>query len=499
MATSLALPPAAAVWVDRLGGPRRARILGASVLAVVVLIGIARWASRPEWVQLYNDLPLETISEVGDQLTSAGIAYRLEGGGGELRVASTDVARARVLLARGGMPVAGRPGMELFDQPSWGMTDFTQRINYRRALEGELERTISKMTGVEAAKVHLAIPQTAAFRAAQTPAEASVVLRLRGGMEPSPEVVRGIAHLVASSVDGIENGRVSVLDHTGRLLSSPLQTGSLAEAATRELETRRAVETYLGSKAEQLVSQIAGAGNVRVQVSADINYDRVERTVESVDPESQAVATEQRAEIIPGAEGGAASTNLTASYLNTRTLETLSRAVGSVDRLTVAVLMNQPEGAATWTPEQLANVQGLVRNAVGFDERRGDLLSVATFPFQSPFMEPVGSPSLLPTGRGYWMSGLIGLVLLVAGGVVFGVMRKASSARAAAEAQALAAAAAFAELQETQKRMPEPEPDVELPVIVKSAQERLREAISVQVRDEPEIATRALRAWLKEA
>src|SRR5690606_8662494 len=161
-------------------------------------------------------------------------------------------------------------------------------------------------------------------------AEASVVLRLRGGMEPSADVVRGISHLVASSVDGIDAGRVSVLDHTGRLLSSPFEAGSMAEAATRELETRRAVEAYLGGKAEQLVGLIAGAGNVRVQVSADINYDRVERTVESVDPESQAVASEQRAEIIPGAEGGAASSNVTASYLNTRTLETLSRAVGSV-------------------------------------------------------------------------------------------------------------------------------------------------------------------------
>ena len=496
MSTSLALPPAAAVWIDRLGGPRRARIVGASVLAVVVLIGIARWASRPEWVPLYNDIPLETISEVGDQLTSAGIPYRLANGGGELRVASSDVARARVLLARGGMPAAGRPGMELFDQPSWGMTDFTQRINYRRALEGELERTISKMSGVEAAKVHLAIPQTAAFRAAQTPAEASVVLRLRGGMEPSPEVVRGISHLVASSVDGIDAGRVSVLDHTGRLLSSPYTSGSLADAASRELDTRRAVETYLGAKAEQLVSQIAGVGNVRVQVAADINYDRVERTVESVDPESQAVASEQRAEIIPGAEGGAASTNVTASYLNTRTLETLSRTGGSVERLTIAVLMNQQDGGQVWTPEQLANVEGLVRNAVGFDAARGDLLSVATFPFQAPLMEPTAPPSLLGAGRSYWLPGLIGLGLLVTAVLGFVALKKTGSRSAAA--QALVAAPAAPELP-VEKEREEPEPELQLPVVVRSAQERLRDAISGQVKEEPEIATRALRAWLKEA
>lgn len=235
---------------------------------------------------------------------------------------------------------------------------------------------------------------------------------------------------------------------------------------------------------------------MRVQVAADINYDRVERTVESVDPESQAVASEQRAEIIPGAEGGAASTNVTASYLNTRTLETLSRTGGSVDRLTIAVLMNQQEGGPVWTPEQLATVEGLVRNAVGFDGARGDLLSVATFPFQAPLMEPIAPPSLLGAGRNYWLPALIGFALLVAVAVGFMVLKK--SRTATAEAQALVAAPA-APAPPVQEQQEEPEPELQLPVVVKSAQERLRDVISGQVKEEPEIATRALRAWLKEA
>src|ERR671926_55010 len=151
--------------LDKIGGARRAMIVAVGVGSIALIFGLSRWATAPEWVPAYSGVPLE-----------------------------------------------------LFDQPSWGMTDFTQRVNYRRALEGELERTITKMRGIESAQVHLALHESSSFRSADRPSEASVVLKPRDGEEPSRDIVQGIAHLVASSVDGLESEHVTVVDDGGRLL-----------------------------------------------------------------------------------------------------------------------------------------------------------------------------------------------------------------------------------------------------------------------------------------
>src|SRR5881392_883047 len=164
--------------IDRLGGPRRALVLLVGIGAAALVFMVSRWAGEPTWVPAFTGVPLESVGQMTDRLDQAGVKYKLERGGADVLVAASDLAKARVALARGGMPNAGRPGLELFDQPSWGMTDFTQRINYRRALEGELERTIGKMSGIESAQVHLALHESRAFGAAEQPEEASVVLKV---------------------------------------------------------------------------------------------------------------------------------------------------------------------------------------------------------------------------------------------------------------------------------------------------------------------------------
>lgn len=394
------LPSALVPLVERVGGPRRAMLIAAGVGATLLVLLVANLATRPTWVPAASGVALEQTSALTERLSAEKIPYRLEAGGTQILVPSTDLARARVALAKDGLPFAGRPGLELFDQPSWGMTDFTQRVNYRRALEGELERTISKMRGVEAAQVHLALRETAGFRrGGDRPAEASVVLRLRNGMTPSPEVVQGIAHLVASSVDGLESEKVTVLDDTGRLLSSPDEPGSVAGLTARQLAVQRDVEAYLARKTEELLAQIVGPGNARVQVAATINFDRVERTTQSVDPERQALVTEQKAEIIPGPEGGAGSSNIANAYEPTRSVETVSGAIGGIRRLTVAVLVNERpvpvtasgEGDDASVPQtaprsdaELAQIAALVRAAVGADSTRGDQVSVVSVPFAPP-------------------------------------------------------------------------------------------------------------------
>ncbi|MCU0625327.1 MAG: flagellar M-ring protein FliF [Gemmatimonadaceae bacterium] len=382
------MPPFLQELLDRIGGPRRAAIYAVGVATMVAILLVSRWATEPQFVPAFAGVPLESVGKMTAALEQAGVSYKLERGGTEIAVSEEDVARARVILAGAGLPAQGRPGLELFDQQSWGMTDFTQKINYRRALEGELERTIGTMKGIERAQVHLAIRETQAFRrAGDTPAEASVVVKLRGGQRPEADVVRGIAQLVASSVDNLEAERVAVIDDAGRLLSRVTTPNDPASLSSAQLEQQRAVEDHLTGKAATIVEQMVGAGNAQVSVAADLSFDQVERMSQVVDPEKQALSTEQRAEIVPGTDGGAGSTNIATSFDNSRTVETVKSATGTVKRLTVSVLVKDrvdAKGKPVSRPQaELDQLAALVRTAVGVDSARGDQVTVVSAPFET--------------------------------------------------------------------------------------------------------------------
>src|SRR5665213_266108 len=211
------MPDSLTSLLDRIGGPRRVLVGVVGIVAAGLIFAVAQWAGAPTWVPLLTNVPLESVTPVTAKLEQAGVQTRLDRGGSDIMVPVADLAKARVALANGGMPNNGRPGLELFDQPSWGMTDFTQRINYRRALEGELERVVGKMQGIDGAQVHLVMHETDGFAAQDRPTEASVVLKLKG--EPEADVVKGIAHLVASSVDGLTSEHVTIVDDGGHMLS----------------------------------------------------------------------------------------------------------------------------------------------------------------------------------------------------------------------------------------------------------------------------------------
>ena len=505
-------------YVERAGGPRRIALVLVGLATVALILMLSRWATAPAWVPAFTGLPLEQVSTMTDKLQGAGIQYRLDQGGTQVMVPASDLAKARVLLASEGMPAKGRPGLELFDQPSWGMTDFTQRVNYRRALEGELERTIGKMRGVEAAQVHLALHETQSFRrAAEQPAQASVVLRLSNGQTPAADVVQGIAHLVASSVDGLESERVTVLDDAGRLLSMPGEPNSLIGITSHQLAMQQEVERSLERKAEDLVGQLVGAGNARVQVSADMNFDRVERTVQSVDPDRQVVSTEQKAEITPGAEGGAGSSNVATSYENSRSVETVSGAVGGLKRLSVAVLVNDnivPDADSTKPPavvprsaQEIQRIESLVRSAVGFDSTRGDVVSVVSMPFAAPQLpvdaEPV--PTLMERVSEHQQTLLGAFGLLLAFVVALMAIRAVKSVPAlgAGQTPALAAAATNASLPAgstgAQSAAPAPPRPAVLEPRAPTNTALLRDQVLTGVDQSPDVAVRLVRSWMKES
>ena len=393
-------------FMGRLGGGRQIAIIAVGLIVTALVFGVSRWATAPTLVPLYTDLPVENVKAMTEKLTESGIAYELDRTGTTIMVSNGDLARARVDLAAGDVPNSGRPGLELFDKPTWGMTDYTQKVNYRRALEGELERTISKMKNVEAVKVHLALEDDKVFKTDERPSKASVTLTMMGGDRPGEGTVQGITQLVASSVGGLEPEHVTVVDERGQALTMQ-DDGSLAGLTSRQLSVQKEVETYMEQKADKLLSSLVGPGNARVQVAAAINFDKVERTTQAVDPERQALATEQKAEVTPSTpqQGAGYSTSATA-YENTKSVESFSGAIGNVKKLTVAVLvadkvtMPAPDSAAladttkaaapvtpiitARTPEEIARIEALVRNALGVDSTRGDMISVVSAPFDMP-------------------------------------------------------------------------------------------------------------------
>jgi flagellar M-ring protein FliF len=503
--------------IDQLGGWRRVSTLGVGIGAVALIVGVSRWATAPTWVPVLSGAPLESISEVTDRLDQATIPYKLERGGSDIVVAVTDLPRARVVLAKDGLRSGGRPGLEIFDNQSLGMTDFTQRVNYRRALEGELERTIGKMRGIQSAQVHLAMHETSSFRAANTPAEASVVLKLRSGEDPPNDVVQGITHLIASSVDGLESDQVTVVDDAGRLLSIPNEAGSLLGLTSRQLANQREIEDHLKEKAEEIVSQMVGRGNARVQVSAVVNFDRVERTTQTLDPDKQVAQTEQKSEIVPGAQGGAASSSAATTFENSRSTEIYAGALGAIRRLTVAVLINDKMtgtgDSVRFTPrapQEIARIESLVRTAVGFDSTRGDIVSVVSVPFTLPAVpavvqEPV--PTIIEKVQENQSLYLNAAALIFAFVIGFLALRSVKQTRVVSRSTALATtqhASGPASMTSHQSAMPRiedaplaPRMVPELAAMQANAETRTR--VTATVDQQPEVAAKLVRAWMKES
>jgi flagellar M-ring protein FliF len=491
------MPDSLSSLLERIGGARRAAIIAVGLAAVALIFGVAQWASAPTWVPAFTGVPLESVSAMTDKLDAAGVKYRLERGGADITVAAPDLAKARVALAKGGMPNSGRPGLELFDQPSWGMTDFTQRINYRRALEGELERVVGKMQGIDGAQVHLVMHETDGFAAQDRPTEASVVLKLKG--DADPEVVKGIAHLVASSVEGLTSERVTIVDNSGRLLSEGDEPTSITGLTSKQLAMQREVEDYLRTKAEKIVSQMVGGTNLRVQVSAAMSFDQVERTTATVDPDKQVIAAEQKAEIVPGAQGGAGQNNTSTTYQNSTNTENFVAAPGSLKRLTVAVLVADRAPAAgskaapaPRTAAELAQIETMVRSAVGADSTRGDVVSVVSVPFAPALIVPAANNKtdlvrVVQTAQRPLL-GILGLVLII----VIALISLKSLKPAAAEASAVlslpreAGQGQFA-LQPA------------APMQVMMPQNTMRDRVNSTIEQQPDVAARVVRAWLKEA
>lgn len=382
-----AIPPAMLDGVRRMSGTTRFLTFGGLIVALAVIWAATRFGASPSMVPLYSGLDLREVSTMTDALTKAGIKYELGGGGTTLLVDQGSAAQARVALAKVGLPSrGGQAGNELFDKPSFGLTAEEMRTRERLALEGELSRTVGELAGVVRATVHLALPPESPLRRLERPAKASVVVTLNPGRRLTEETVQGITYIVSNAVAQLPSDQVAVLDSEGHLLSAP-NDGSARGLTSRQLEMQRSVEDYLAKNAERMLGTALGVGEARVQVAAKLNFEQVDKTVETYNPDGAVLQNEQRSEVA-GADSlsGGNSTVVNNTYLNSRVVEKVAGSVGGVQRLTVAVLVNAKAiekvspGANQAT--ELARYEQVVRDAIGIDSARGDRVTVSAMPFE---------------------------------------------------------------------------------------------------------------------
>ncbi len=373
-------------FFGQLNANGRVVAFGLAAVMLVAAVMLGRAASAPRYVPIFRGLDLADAGNVTDALARAAIPFRLEAGGSDVAVPEADAARARVLLAKDGIPAAGRPGLELFDRQAWGMTDFTEQVTYRRALEGELARTIGTLRGVQRAQVHLALPEGSALRSLDRPAEAAVVVALQANATLGAEQVRGIAQLVSSSVTQLAVERVAVLDDSGRLLSGAGGGDESGHAlSTQQHGLQAGVESALAEKVTTMLAAALGPDAVRVQVSARLNFDQVDRTIEAYDTLGSVLRMEQRSEAGTPVDSvlGGGPLVLHNEYANSRTVERVIGGTGTVTRLTVSAMVDSRALGSEGTLQDAdrERLAGVIRDAIGYDEARGDRVSVVAVPF----------------------------------------------------------------------------------------------------------------------
>jgi len=404
---------------ERTSVSQRVLIGGLTVSVVVVFFALIWWLNQPDYKVLYSNLYPEDASAVVQQLQKDKIDYKLENNGTTIMVPLDQVYDLRLSIAGSGVLHGQGLGFEIFDQVKVGQTDFVQRINYQRALQGELARTIAEFPQVERARVHLVLPHKTLFIEDQAPPSASVVLKLAEGQKELDDVqIQGIVNLVTLSVEGMDKERISVASTDGKVLYSPKGEDSIDGMTTTQMEHKLKVQSDLERRIEEMLLPLYGPGRVIAKVNADLDFSQKTIHSETYDPASAVVRSEQRSEETTSGQanlesgvpepnfrgdgvGGALSQQQatretrTTNYEIDKTEQSIVTPVGQVDRMTVAVIVDgtytaDEAGETVFTPrsqEEIDRVKQLVSNAVGLDTVRGDSIEVTSISFGGPEVE----------------------------------------------------------------------------------------------------------------
>jgi flagellar M-ring protein FliF len=419
------------IW-KQLGPSQRVSIFSATLVLVAGLAALAFWSSRSEFSLLYGRLSESESAKVITALDDAKVPYKIGSGGGSILVPADKVYLMRMQLAGRGIPRGEGVGFEIFDKPNFGISDFVQRANYVRAVQGELARTIGQLDEIESARVMIVLPENRLLLDKDKHPTASVFVRVRGNTPLPPQSINSIRFLVANSVEGLKPNNVSIVDNLGNVLSENSENDSLTGLTSTQLTARRNLEQYLGKKAQDMLEKVLGPGQAIVRVSAEINFDTITRTEEKFDPDGQVVRTQTKndenndsttssstlgptgisanttTETNVVSQTGASPVNNTRNRKTTSTTEfevgksvsNVMQAAGGLKRLSASVtIASRFEGlgadrkAVARTPDEIEKLRRIVQSAVGIqsgaDNTRGDQITLEELPFNDQFAADV--------------------------------------------------------------------------------------------------------------
>lgn len=451
------------------GGGKSQLMLGLGVAALAaVVVTSYMWSAQPDYRVLFSNLNDKDGGAIVSQLSQMNVQYKFSEGGGAIMVPADKVHEARLKLASQGLPRGSSVGFESMDGQKFGVTQFQEHVNYQRALEGELARSIQSLSAVQAARVHLALPKQSVFLREKQKPSASVLVSLHAGRSLDRAQIAGIVHLVSSSVADLSPKQISILDQSGNLLSSSAESSPTGGDAA-QLNYVREVEENLSRRIITLLEPLVGRESVRAQVSTDIDFSQIESTAETFTPnqgtdakvvvrsqtssEASSAAAGTTGGGIPGAlsntpngttgapnqpaaGGNPARREAVTNYEIDKTIKRVRNQTGTIKRITAAVLINHrktvdAEGKTTVTPlteAEMTQIQSLVQEAVGFSKERGDSINVVNAPFSAEvaptpvetpwWKEPANVSLAKEIGKGL---GFV-LILLI---VVFGVIKPA--------------------------------------------------------------------------
>lgn len=524
-----------------------ASLAAAFVLVVTVVVGAAYWLNTPSYRVLFADMDPESAARVTERLRAQDVAFRLAEGGRSVLVPEQRLDELRLDFATTGLPSSGRMGFEIFDATQFGATEFLEQVNFRRALEGEIARSIATLSEVAAARVHLSMAKDRLFGEQAQPAKASVVLKLRSNRPPAAPFVAGIASLVAAAVEGLQPESVVIIDTFGRPLARPASDGD-SPLGTAQVERQQLYEQQLGSRVVALLEPVVGEGRVRVNVAARLHQDAEDQTEERWDPttvvrsretmmEGSAAAAAQQGvagtranlpgPVPPGSNEPSPPTLAQASsapavtnplrttqrenFEISRTTRHIVRPSGGVARLSVAVLVDdehvsEKDGTGSVVaktrsrdPAQLQKLHQLVTSAVGLDTTRGDLLTVENIAFNDPVSEPLPEPGLLQRVGPHVTDALRLLVVLALGVLAFFVIGR-PLVRRVIEVRPMDVASMPRRLPRTVEEI-EGELAGQLEAGIVGGDRRLpalSRKLGSLAQKEPEVAARLVRSWLLE-
>lgn len=529
----------------------------AGIIAAILLVGgglysLVHWNHEHGFKPLFTGMAPEDAATIVQKLKESGTEYRLDANGTAVLVPEAKVDELRLEMAGAGLPKTGRIGFELFDKNNLGVTDFTEKVNYRRALEGELERSIKALNVVDQARVHITFPKDSVFLDFRESAKASVLISTRGRVRMPTQNVQAVANLVASAVEGLSPDAVSVLDMQGNLLNRPRKhTDEGSEPSEAALDYKHQIERDLVGKVQSTLEPLLGENRFRIGVTADCDFSTSEQSEEVLDPTKSVMVTTQKSEdlmgqasagtgvpgtqsnlprAVPRAVGGSGVNSSRksegASFETSKLIRHVKTPQGSIKRLSASLLLDQEahwEGKGKTrklvivppTPEKIKAINDVVAGVLGLQTDRGDKLVIESLPFEQTLqtqapedaLKPVEKPKDLltqlkdPKIIGGIAAGVVVLLLLVF------LMSKKGKSKAAAELAAKTALAAA----EQQKSLEAPkdavaaieakasqaDAGIQLPPMTKRL-EGLRDHIKENVRKDPEIAAEVLRGWLSE-